>query len=130
MAKKKAVCDVSTSSHNSVRRTLSKAGKANEQNGDLVGKLPGGPKVSLFNFPKDKDLKARWVQAIKRQGENGKSFVPTASSKVCELHFHEQDILRLPLNILDLHLVLCLFTSSIAHHHRLCRTTRLEERLP
>ncbi|KAJ3616529.1 hypothetical protein MTP99_018916 [Tenebrio molitor] len=111
MAKKKAVCDVSTSSHNSVRRTLSKAGKANEQNGDLVvilnpsgdlikfiftymGNYPGGPKVSLFNFPKDKDLKARWVQAIKRQGENGKSFVPTASSKVCELHFHEQDILR------------------------------------
>jgi hypothetical protein len=76
------------------------------------GNYPGGPKVSLFNFPKDKDLKARWVQAIKRQGENGKSFVPTASSKVrtnffcvtyrelnthlqvCELHFHEQDILR------------------------------------
>jgi hypothetical protein len=76
------------------------------------GNYPGGPKVSLFNFPKDKDLKARWVQAIKRQGENGKSFVPNCIFKgknkffcvtyrelnthlqVCELHFHEQDILR------------------------------------
>jgi hypothetical protein len=48
-----------------------------------VGEITlAAPKVSLFNFPKDKDLKARWVQAIKRQGENGKSFVPTASSKV------------------------------------------------
>jgi hypothetical protein len=48
MAKKKAVCDVSTSSHNSVRRTLSKAGKANEQNGDLVVIL--NPSGDLIKF--------------------------------------------------------------------------------
>jgi hypothetical protein len=60
MAKKKAVCDVSTSSHNSVRRTLSKAGKANEQNGDLVVILnPSGD-----SFACNKKIKCQYCETF------------------------------------------------------------------
>ncbi|GBP16361.1 ADP-ribosylation factor-like protein 6 [Eumeta japonica] len=44
--------------------------------------------VSVF-FPKDEDLRRKWIRAIHR-----KDFVPTAHSKVCQLHFTEDQIRR------------------------------------
>ncbi|XP_039276032.1 THAP domain-containing protein 2 [Nilaparvata lugens] len=46
-------------------------------------------KVSVFSFPKDETLKRKWIQAIRR-----KNFNPTKSSKVCEKHFDDRDIIK------------------------------------
>ncbi|XP_035223029.1 THAP domain-containing protein 6-like [Stegodyphus dumicola] len=50
------------------------------------GNYPTGPKVSVFSFPKNEDLKREWLSAIQR-----KDFSPKKSSKVCELHFKKSD---------------------------------------
>ncbi|XP_035210868.1 uncharacterized protein LOC118185167 [Stegodyphus dumicola] len=50
------------------------------------GNYPTGPKLSVFSFPKNEDLKIEWLSAIQR-----KDFSPKKSSKVCELHFKESD---------------------------------------
>ncbi|XP_055924582.1 THAP domain-containing protein 2-like [Argiope bruennichi] len=50
------------------------------------GNYKTGPKVSVFNFPKDGNLRKRWIATIHR-----KDFEP---SKVCELHFVEDDFVK------------------------------------
>ncbi|XP_067127710.1 THAP domain-containing protein 1-like [Centruroides vittatus] len=49
----------------------------------------GGPKLSVFSFPKNPELQSQWIRAICRE-----NFVPTKYSKVCELHFHDHEIER------------------------------------
>ncbi|XP_054719278.1 THAP domain-containing protein 1-like [Uloborus diversus] len=51
------------------------------------GNYPNTPKVQLFSFPKDDELKRKWISAINRQ-----DFIPTKYTKVCEQHFHDSDI--------------------------------------
>ncbi|XP_065226647.1 uncharacterized protein LOC135849919 [Planococcus citri] len=46
--------------------------------------------VSVFQFPKDVELREKWINAIKRV----KSFKVTANSRVCVKHFREDDIIR------------------------------------
>ncbi|KAG0701622.1 THAP domain-containing protein 4 [Chionoecetes opilio] len=53
------------------------------------GNYKKGPRVSIFCFPRDKVLASQWLRAIKRD-----NFSPTASSRVCELHFTEDDFRR------------------------------------
>uniref|UniRef100_A0A0K2TV72 THAP domaincontaining protein 5like [Acyrthosiphon pisum] n=1 Tax=Lepeophtheirus salmonis TaxID=72036 RepID=A0A0K2TV72_LEPSM len=42
------------------------------------------PKVSLHLFPKDEELKKKWLRVIPRV-----DFVPSKHSRVCSRHFHE-----------------------------------------
>ena len=42
--------------------------------------------VSFHSFPIDEDAKRKWLNAIHRQ-----DFVPTKSSRICSLHFYEND---------------------------------------
>ncbi|GBL95832.1 hypothetical protein AVEN_227089-1 [Araneus ventricosus] len=48
-----------------------------------------GPKVSVFNFPKDDELRQRWIASIGR-----KDFQLSKSRKVYELHFVEEDFIK------------------------------------
>ena len=80
------------------------------------GNYKTGPKVSLFRFPKDEELKQKWLDFLKRE----KEFVPTDTHRVsvlllnisrsdcllfffnyhnthfqvCELHFKPEEIIR------------------------------------
>ncbi|KAI8767499.1 THAP domain-containing protein 1 [Biomphalaria glabrata] len=45
-------------------------------------------KAHVFQFPKDEDLKKKWLEAIPR-----KDFTPTGYSKICHKHFKEEEIL-------------------------------------
>lgn len=47
------------------------------------------PKVAVFSFPEDENIRKQWVKAIPRA-----DFTPSKSSKVCELHFKKEDIIR------------------------------------
>ncbi|XP_035209355.1 THAP domain-containing protein 1 B-like [Stegodyphus dumicola] len=51
------------------------------------GNYNGGPRVHVFSFPRDPELKKKWIYSIKRD-----NFEPTKNSKVCELHFSPCDI--------------------------------------
>ncbi|XP_030760392.1 zinc finger protein 813-like [Sitophilus oryzae] len=53
------------------------------------GNYRGGPKVSAFIFPKNDELRKKWLTAIKRD-----NFTPTSSSRVCELHFRNEEVER------------------------------------
>ncbi|KAG0728116.1 THAP domain-containing protein 4 [Chionoecetes opilio] len=53
------------------------------------GNYRKGPRVSIFSFPRDKVLASQWLRSIKRDNCS-----PTASSRVCELHFTEDDFRR------------------------------------
>ena len=53
-----------------------------------------GKKVGFFNFPKDPNLRARWLQKIRR--DVGTKFKLTEISKVCSLHFRESEIKKRP----------------------------------
>ncbi|XP_047101298.1 uncharacterized protein LOC124720074 [Schistocerca piceifrons] len=46
-------------------------------------------KVHTFKFPRDDDMRRKWLSAIKRDG-----FIPTKYSVVCHRHFTESDIRR------------------------------------
>ncbi|XP_066958187.1 uncharacterized protein [Macrobrachium rosenbergii] len=52
------------------------------------GNYETGPKVNIFSFPKNEELAAKWIRAIKRE-----SYTPTKYSKVCSLHFVPEDII-------------------------------------
>ncbi|XP_046408042.1 uncharacterized protein LOC124172639 isoform X2 [Ischnura elegans] len=54
------------------------------------GNTKNGPKVQVFGFPKDPLLSEKWARAIGKEAD----FVPSYSSKVCELHFMPDDIRR------------------------------------
>ena len=45
-------------------------------------------KVSSFAFPKDLQLKQKWINAMHR-----KDWQPTSCSSVCSIHFRENEIL-------------------------------------
>ena len=51
---------------------------------------PNGKRVSFFNFPKDPNLRAQWLQRIRR--DVGTKFKLTEITKVCSLHFRESEI--------------------------------------
>lgn len=53
------------------------------------GNYASGPRVAVFQFPQDEDLRKAWLHAISREG-----FVPSKHSTVCELHFTDNDIVR------------------------------------
>lgn len=53
------------------------------------GNYASGPRVAVFQFPQDEDLRKAWLHAISRPG-----FVPSKHSTVCELHFTDDDIVR------------------------------------
>lgn len=44
---------------------------------------------SIFHFPKNEELRKKWISAIPR-----KNWSPTQHSKVCSMHFLETDIMR------------------------------------
>ncbi|KAF5276502.1 hypothetical protein FQA39_LY06571 [Lamprigera yunnana] len=48
-----------------------------------------GKKVTMFKFPNDPVINKKWVANIPR-----KNFVTTKSTKICELHFEEENIMR------------------------------------
>ncbi|XP_018575798.1 THAP domain-containing protein 1-like [Anoplophora glabripennis] len=43
------------------------------------------PKISFFRFPKDVNMKRRWVKAIKKQ-----DWIPSKFSSICSNHFEEK----------------------------------------
>ncbi|CAH1381999.1 unnamed protein product, partial [Tenebrio molitor] len=45
--------------------------------------------VSFHRFPANKNLKAQWIRAIRRE-----NFTPTYHSVICGKHFKEGDFLR------------------------------------
>ena len=49
-----------------------------------------GKRVGFFNFPKDPNLRAQWLQKIRRDVET--KFKLTEITKFCSLHFHESEI--------------------------------------
>ncbi|XP_049816486.1 uncharacterized protein LOC126263437 [Schistocerca nitens] len=53
------------------------------------GNYPNGPKVHVFSFPNDENLRRKWIAAIHRD-----AFSPTKYSKVCELHFPKENVLK------------------------------------
>lgn len=53
------------------------------------GNYKNGPKVHVFGFPKDVNLRQKWLKAIPRD-----NFEPTNNTKVCEAHFPEGSIIK------------------------------------
>ncbi|KAH9383528.1 hypothetical protein HPB48_025100 [Haemaphysalis longicornis] len=51
------------------------------------GNYKNGSKVRIFRFPKDEELRQKWIRAIPRE-----NYLPTENTRVCELHFHPEDI--------------------------------------
>ncbi|KAG0422692.1 hypothetical protein HPB47_001503, partial [Ixodes persulcatus] len=45
--------------------------------------------VQVFSFPRDENLRQKWLRAIPRQ-----DYEVTSSSRVCALHFHDSFIVR------------------------------------
>ncbi|XP_035211891.1 THAP domain-containing protein 2-like [Stegodyphus dumicola] len=54
------------------------------------GNYKNGPKVAVFSFPTEEQLRKQWIWNCKRKD----GFKPTKHSKVCELHFKQEDVLR------------------------------------
>lgn len=51
------------------------------------GNQKHGPKVHSFSFPQDLQLCRKWILAV-----SSDDFTPTLASRVCELHFHKDDL--------------------------------------
>ena len=51
-------------------------------------KMPTG--VSLHKFPSSPRMKVKWINALHRV-----DFTPGASARICSLHFHEDDFIRI-----------------------------------
>ena len=49
-----------------------------------------GSKVSYFQFPREKIVKKKWIQVIRR--DEGKDFKISDSTKVCSRHFRNEDL--------------------------------------
>lgn len=50
----------------------------------------GGEYINVFTFPKDPELRRKWIAAIHRE----ESFAPTNETVVCANHFHTSQIIR------------------------------------
>ena len=46
-------------------------------------------KVSFHVFPKNIDRRERWIQAVKRQNEDGSKWIPSTHAVLCGKHFIE-----------------------------------------
>ncbi|XP_042147955.1 uncharacterized protein LOC115329104 [Ixodes scapularis] len=55
------------------------------------GNYKFGPKVHVFRFPQDEELRKTWLRAMGREESHP---VNVKNSRVCDLHFTENDILR------------------------------------
>lgn len=53
-----------------------------------TGNYDNGPKVQMFNFPVDDELRKQWISAIPR-----KDFKPSKHTRICILHFSEADLI-------------------------------------
>lgn len=53
------------------------------------GNTKNGPKVHMFSFPNEPAMRQKWISTIPR-----KDFIPSRNSKVCELHFIKEHIIR------------------------------------
>ena len=51
---------------------------------------PQGNRVGFFTFPKDPNLRQQWLQKIRR--DVGPNFSLTKDTKICSLHFREEEI--------------------------------------
>ena len=51
---------------------------------------PKGEQIGFFKFPDEKEMKKRWIHAIRR--DVGRLFRISGASKVCSLHFKLSDI--------------------------------------
>lgn len=52
------------------------------------GNYDNGPKVQMFSFPVDDELRKQWISAIPR-----KDFNPSKHTRICILHFSEADLI-------------------------------------
>lgn len=48
-----------------------------------------GPKAHMFSFPNDPVMREKWITVIPR-----KDFIPSRNSKVCDVHFIKEHIIR------------------------------------
>lgn len=71
----------------------------------------GKGNVTHFSFPKDLELRDQWVEALGRA-----NFIPTTSSRVCEVHFNRGDFIP-PKNPTKLHVVKRLRDNSLPTRH-------------
>ncbi|KAH7936734.1 hypothetical protein HPB49_003479 [Dermacentor silvarum] len=53
------------------------------------GNYTGDTKVHVFKFPRDQALRDAWIRAVPRE-----NLTVTEHSRVCELHFMDEDIIR------------------------------------
>lgn len=53
------------------------------------GNYTGDTKVHVFKFPRDHALRDAWIRAVPRE-----NLTVTEHSRVCELHFMDEDIIR------------------------------------
>ena len=51
---------------------------------------PRGNRVGFFTFPKDPNIRKQWLQKIRR--DVGPNFSLTKDTKICSLHFREEEI--------------------------------------
>ncbi|XP_073254897.1 uncharacterized protein [Porites lutea] len=51
---------------------------------------PQGNRVGFFTFPKDPNIRQQWLQKIRR--DVGPNFSLTKDTKICSLHFREEEI--------------------------------------
>ncbi|XP_077861527.1 THAP domain-containing protein 1-like, partial [Saccoglossus kowalevskii] len=52
-------------------------------------RIQDGRKVSFHKIPSREQIRLKWIHAIKR--DPGKHFTISKHTKVCSLHFHEDD---------------------------------------
>ena len=50
----------------------------------------GAETATVFRFPKDQQLRNKWIKQIRRKDD----FVPSKDTVVCEKHFHNVEIVR------------------------------------
>ncbi|XP_035224215.1 THAP domain-containing protein 2-like [Stegodyphus dumicola] len=54
------------------------------------GNYKNGPKVAVFKFPNETELRMKWIRSLRRKD----GFQPTKHTRVCELHFRSDEIIR------------------------------------
>ncbi len=54
--------------------------------------VPGCFNVGGFSFPKNKDLKQKWIVQVCREDPGKKKWSPNPDDRICELHFDPEDI--------------------------------------
>ncbi|XP_020917026.1 uncharacterized protein LOC110254386 [Exaiptasia diaphana] len=85
-----------------------------------------GEKISFFCFPKEQNLKRRWLHAIRREEKN--DFKVTTTTKVCSRHFETTDMKKSLAGIVTLKpgTVPSKFSWTVTSNKRKAPTTRPE----